>query len=97
MFCVEKPFSILNFFQQENANGTWPLKVPAEVAAWRLREMHYSTMSLMHGYSHLDGNGRGKEPQPNNNETIDFWMQTREHPSRPPSAFAAKMCQPLTC
>ena len=36
-----------------DANASWPLKVPAEVAAWRLREMHYSTMSLMHGYSHL--------------------------------------------
>ena len=70
----------------ENANGTWPLKVPAEVAAWRLREMHYSTMSLMHGYSHLDGNGHGKEPNPNNNETIDFWMQTREHRPLPPPA-----------
>jgi hypothetical protein len=53
-----------------DANTSWPLKVPAEVAAWRLREMHYSTMSLMHGYSHLDGNGRGKLPAPNNNETI---------------------------
>ena len=57
-------------------NESWPDKVPAEVAAWRLREMHYSTMSLMHGYSHLDGNGRGKVPNPNNNETIDFWMRT---------------------
>ena len=38
--------------------------------------MHYSTLSLRHGYSHLDGNGRGKVPQPNNNETIDYWMRT---------------------
>ena len=60
----------------ENANTSLPLKVPAEVAAWRLREMHYSTMSLMHGFSHLDGNGKGNVPQPNNNETIDHWMQT---------------------
>ena len=55
--------------------GRWPVKVPAETAAWRLREMHYSTMSLVHGYSHLDGNGKGKVAQPNNNETIDSWMQ----------------------
>jgi hypothetical protein len=41
-----------------------------------MREMHYSTLSLRHGYSHLDGNGRGKVPQPNNNETIDYWMRT---------------------
>jgi hypothetical protein len=60
----------------ENVNTSLPLKVPAEVAAWRLREMHYSTMSLMHGFSHLDGNGKGKVPQPNTNETIDYWMQT---------------------
>lgn len=59
-----------------DTNESWPAKVPAEVAAWRLREMHYSTMSLMHGYSHMDGNGRAKTPQPNNNETIDFWMRT---------------------
>jgi hypothetical protein len=39
--------------------------------------MHYSTMSLVHGYSHLDGNGHGKQPAPNNNETIDHWMQTK--------------------
>jgi hypothetical protein len=56
--------------------GSWPIKVPAEVFAWRMREMHYSTLSLRHGYSHLDGNSRGKVPQPNNNETIDHWMRT---------------------
>ena len=39
--------------------------------------MHYTTMSLMHGYSHLDGNGHGKVPEPNNNETIDFWMRSK--------------------
>ena len=60
----------------ENANTSLPLKVPAEVAGWRLREMHYSTMSLAHGYSHMDGAGNGKQPEPNNNETIDAWMQT---------------------
>ena len=60
-----------------DANTSWPIKVPAEVAAWRLREMHYTTMSLMHGYSHLDGNGHGRQPAPNNNETIDFWMHTK--------------------
>ena len=49
--------------------GRWPQKVPAEVFAWRLRDMHYSTLSMRHGYSHLDGNGRGKVPTPNNNET----------------------------
>ena len=49
--------------------GRWPLKVSAEVFAWRLRDMHYSTLSMRHGYSHLDGNGRGKVPTPNNNET----------------------------
>ena len=49
--------------------GRWPLKVPAEVAAWRFREMHYTSLSLRHGYSHLDGNGRGKVPDPNNNES----------------------------
>ena len=32
-----------------DANSSWPLKVPAEVAAWRLREMHYSTLSVVHG------------------------------------------------
>ena len=56
--------------------GTWPIKVPAEVFAWRMREFHYSTLSIRHGFSHLDGNGRGKNPQPNNNETIDWWMRT---------------------
>ena len=61
----------------ENNGTKWPLKVPAEVAAWRLCEMHYSTMSLMHGYSHLDGNGHGKVHRPNNNETIDYWMQQK--------------------
>ena len=62
--------------EPDNVNSTrWPLKVPAETAAWRLRELHYSTMSLVHGYSHLDGNGKGKVPRPNNNETIDSWMQ----------------------
>ena len=24
----------------------------------------------------MDGNGRGKVPTPNNNETIDYWMRT---------------------
>lgn len=56
--------------------GNWPVKVPAEVFAWRMREFHYSTLSIRHGYSHLDGNGRGKSPQPNNNETVDWWMRT---------------------
>lgn len=59
-----------------DAKTTWPTKVPAEVAAWRLREMHYTTMSLMHGYSHMDGNGHGSS-KPNNNETIDCWMRTK--------------------
>ena len=30
--------------------GTWPMKVPAEVFAWRMREMHYSTLSLRREY-----------------------------------------------
>eukprot|EP00038_Savillea_parva_P003016 m.120027 g.120027 ORF g.120027 m.120027 type:complete len:703 (+) comp11042_c0_seq1:3-2111(+) len=47
---------------------SWPARVTAEQAAWRLRDMHYSTLSLMHGYSGLDNAGP--------NETIDVWMRT---------------------
>ena len=73
---MDAEMSWLVGLQPEHANNTrWPLKVPAETAAWRLRELHYSTMSLVHGYSHLDGKGTGKVPVPNNNETIDSWMQ----------------------
>ena len=41
----------------------WPQAVTAEQAAWRLRAMHYSTLSLVHGYNRLDNGGV--------NETID--------------------------
>lgn len=46
----------------------WPVVVAAETAAWRLREMHYSTLSLVHGY--LDG-----IPTQMQNETIGSWMR----------------------
>ena len=34
---------------------SWPITIDAVTAAWRLREMHYTTLSLVHGYSQLDG------------------------------------------
>ena len=54
-------------------DDTWPAHVDAETAAWRLREMHYSTLSLVHGFSELDGTAATKTSK---NETIDIWMRT---------------------
>ena len=68
------PSSSSSSTHTDHPNTRWPRKVPAETAAWRLREMHYSTMSLVHGYSHLDGLNKTTH-LPNNNETIDSWMQ----------------------
>ena len=50
----------------------WPLLISAEKAAWRLREMHYSTLSFVHGFSGLDGTSGTRKAK---NETIDRWMQ----------------------
>ena len=50
----------------------WPAHISAETAAWRLREMHYSTLSLVHGFSGLDGTPSTRKSK---NETIDRWMQ----------------------
>jgi hypothetical protein len=47
---------------------TWPEAVTAEQAAFRLRAMHYSTLSLVHGFDQLDSGGV--------NETINRWMRT---------------------
>jgi len=49
-------------------DSAWPQAVTAEQAAWRLRAMHYSTLSLVHGYNRLDNGGL--------NETIDRWSRT---------------------
>jgi hypothetical protein len=51
-------------------DANWPDVITAETAAWRLREMHYSTLSFEHGF--LDG--RNKTSQ--QNETIARWMRT---------------------
>lgn len=56
-----------------NSALDWPLKVDAETFAWRMRDLHYTTLSMMHGYSKLDA---GRHPAWLNNETIDAWMQT---------------------
>lgn len=45
----------------------WPESVTAEQASWRLRAMHYSTLSIVHGFDELDSGGL--------NETINRWMQ----------------------
>ena len=58
-----------------NSDPAWPLKVDAETFAWRMRELHYTTLSMMHGYSVFDVKDN-KHPQWVNNETIDYWMQT---------------------
>ena len=47
--------------------------MPAETFAWRLRDLHYSTLSMMHGYWVFDG---GRHPEWAHNETIDVWMRT---------------------
>ena len=54
----------------------------AETAAWRFREMHYTTLSLRHGYSGEDGIDKKTGKQTNHNETIDRWMQTPLNLSR---------------
>jgi hypothetical protein len=54
----------------------------AETAAWRFREMHYTTLSLRHGYSGEDGIDKKTGKQTNHNETIDVWMQTPLNLSR---------------
>ena len=46
---------------------------PPESFAWRLRDLHYSTLSMMHGYWVFDG---GRHPEWAHNETIDAWMRT---------------------
>lgn len=54
-------------------DDSWPRHVSAETASWRLREMHYSTLSLAHGFSGLDGTPSTRLGK---NETIDLWMQS---------------------
>eukprot|EP01052_Picozoa_sp_SAG31_P032725 SAG31_NODE_3617_length_4064_cov_41.284741_5_plen_564_part_00 len=48
----------------------WPPVISAETAAWRLREMHYCTLSFVHGF--LDGTNQTFQQ----NETITKWMKT---------------------
>ena len=52
-------------------DSDWPAVITAETAAWRLREMHYSTLSLVHGF--LDAKGHDSQK----NETIARWMATK--------------------
>eukprot|EP00040_Diaphanoeca_grandis_P035361 m.222177 g.222177 ORF g.222177 m.222177 type:complete len:689 (-) comp33365_c0_seq1:650-2716(-) len=47
----------------------WPKIIGGETAAWRLRELHYTTLSFVHGY--LD-----TTPALAKNETIGVWMNT---------------------
>lgn len=49
--------------------------IPAELAAWRLREMHYTTLSLVHGFAKLD-NPKSANTTAAMNETITRWMRT---------------------
>jgi hypothetical protein len=50
---------------------SWPAVITAETAAWRLREMHYSTLSFVHGF--LDAKGQKQQK----NETIARWIHTK--------------------
>jgi hypothetical protein len=54
----------------------WPKEIPAELAAWRLREMHYSTLSLVHGFGKLDSKNDPGCPAACVNETITRWTRT---------------------
>ena len=54
-------------------DDSWPSVIAAEVAAVRLRDMHYSTLSLMHGFAALDGYADGKHAA--QNETITRWTR----------------------
>ena len=47
----------------------WPA-VDGHTAAWRLRAMHYDTLSLVHGFYALDGPA---SPNSRPNETISMW------------------------
>lgn len=58
-----------------NNDPAWPLKVQAETFAWRARELHYTTLSMMHGYSVFDASSRDPRSWVNN-ETIDSWMRS---------------------
>jgi hypothetical protein len=71
----------------------WPTVITAETAAWRLREMHYSTLSFVHGF--LDAKGLKQQK----NETIARWMATkldveRLHQDRLPIAPAYAAAEP---
>ena len=46
-------------------DDSWPPVIAAEVAAVRLRDMHYSTLSLMHGFAALDGYADGRHAAQN--------------------------------
>lgn len=59
-----------------NGDPNWPVKVDAETFAWRMRDLHYSSLSIVHGYSAFDSTGKGSNPAWRNNETIDSWMRT---------------------
>ena len=56
----------------------YPMVIDAESAAWRLRDLHYTTLSMVHGYSPLDAGAKA----PTGNETIDHWMITPLNTSR---------------
>jgi hypothetical protein len=58
------------FAGQKVYDKSWPEVITAETAAWRLRELHYSTLSIVHGF--LDGHTDGLHE----NETIARWMRT---------------------
>ena len=52
------------------ADTKWPLKPSAETFAWRLRDLHYSTLSMEHGYWVLRGCARlSSRPS---NRRLDF-------------------------
>ena len=48
--------------------------ITAELAAWRLREMHYTTLSLVHGFAKLDS--KNAPAATTVNETITRWTRT---------------------
>jgi hypothetical protein len=62
------------FAGAKDYSAPWPKVIPAELAAWRLREMHYTTLSLVHGFGKLD---QKHAPAASTvNETITRWMRT---------------------
>jgi hypothetical protein len=50
---------------------SWPEVITAGTAAWRLRDMHYTTLSIVHGFLEHSPPAKAHE-----NETISRWMRT---------------------